>query len=126
MRSMKGAALQKYFSCNVLEQVKNVDIDAFVSGLRKEIGNPDELTQNLWYVYSPMGQGKTKEGKKHAYYGERVTCTRCAKFSWDLSVSAPCVDQAALCLDCAFAMRDVRRVHYLSTSTSSLLIEGKA
>ena len=96
----------------VLNNLKEIDIDIFVSGIRGEIGDTDELTQHLWYVWSPIGSGKTKDGEKRAYYGERGTCIYCACFTWDLSTAAPYPDIATMCSPCFCRLVKVRNQTY--------------
>ena len=93
----------------VFDAINDFDVDQFVRGIRKEItggsGCTMELTQNFWYVYSPVGVGKTPEGMTRAYYGERATCTRCEVFSWDLSYRAASPNFSCICHDCLCALR---------------------
>jgi len=92
----------------VFDELLRVNISEFVKGIRYECGETlisedrytEELTQNIWYVWSPVGCGKTEDGKTRAYYGERACCTSCSVLSWDL-VGAPSSDMATQCLSCS-------------------------
>lgn len=104
------------------EELLSVNIAEFVSGIRREIGETlkgekwtENLTHSIWYVWSPVGTGNTKDGKTRDYYGERAGCTMCSSFTWDLATCAPCADISTRCSSCAtkicLAEIDFRKTH---------------
>ena len=94
----------------VFKELGSIKITAFVKGIRDEIGEKsldsegnrftEKYVHAIWYVWSPIGTGKTNDEKTREYYGERAYCTRCSEFTWDASVSVFCDNIASQCYNC--------------------------
>lgn len=106
----------------VFDELLRVNIAEFMKGIRHECGETlvsedrytEELTQNIWYVWSPVGCGETEDEKTRAYYGKRAGCISCSMFSKDL-LTASYVDLATQCSRCSCKNPMLENYHVYNT-----------